>query len=370
MMFIYFYVSVCVVIFDLSFTFIQERSQKNLPKRIETLKYNMELTGLYTTTRIKKQDMESLLRRKEYITAFGELVKEMKDNKEFIRWCGENIELLSKLAIIYNKSPSEYRAYFAYLITSLPIDIHSDATTDKEHDEIKSICNMMVKDMYEQSVYLRENTFKALLKYGTTENILTAIEIINDNLQYQNEKLLTDNLLCFKGKHSELVEGMWESFDSYTTTLQVVLINYMRLLPKSAVNQEIYWDKLIILLKSVDGHMEVKLAIIRYFRKYHCEEIYETLLQMVTEYKGLNWECSAVAAMTLASYPGEKTINILKKAMNSRNWYLRFNASESLISLGEDCYLMLENTQDSYAGEMLEYRLQVHEMKKKGKALV
>ena len=61
----------------------------------------------------------------------------------------------------------------------------------------------------------------------------------------------------------------------------------------------------------------------------------------------------------LAVYPGPQTLEILKKEISSKNWYVRHNAAKSLAVLNTDRDALADILQgnDRYAKEMLEYQL-------------
>ena len=72
----------------------------------------------------------------------------------------------------------------------------------------------------------------------------------------------------------------------------------------------------------------------------------------------MHWEYTSIACFALASYPGERTIAVLKKNLSSRNWYVRLNASQSLENLNLEYadFIDIFEGNDRYAGEMICYR--------------
>lgn len=115
---------------------------------------------------------------------------------------------------------------------------------------------------------------------------------------------------------------------------------------------------------------EIRFSCIRYFGKYPYEPAYPILLSFADCPQDQRWEYAAIAATALASYPGEHTVEVLKKALNSSNWYIRFNAAQSLERF-QLTYLELSDVMESgdrYAREILQYRMDMkdarHEQKK------
>ena len=77
-------------------------------------------------------------------------------------------------------------------------------------------------------------------------------------------------------------------------------------------------------------------------------------------YKRQQWEYATVAAASLAAYPDKETINALKEALHSGNWYVRYAAAQSLEHLQVDYTDVIDIAagNDRYAREMMLYRLE------------
>ena len=135
--------------------------------------------------------------------------------------------------------------------------------------------------------------------------------------------------------------------------LRLVFLNYARLVTAD------YCEPFAALLEDPRQGMECRLAVLRYFRKYHYPPVWEKILSYVENYRENNWEYASVAALTLQNYPGQRSVQALKKALSSPNWYVRYNAAESLRVLGADYLDLMDvlNGNDRYAREMLEFQL-------------
>jgi len=81
------------------------------------------------------------------------------------------------------------------------------------------------------------------------------------------------------------------------------------------------------------------------------------------------WEYKAIAATALAKYKSQQVIDVLKEALKSDNWYIRFNASESLVAqnIGYMELIDIYNGTDRYAREILEYKMETSRLKKQAK---
>lgn len=143
--------------------------------------------------------------------------------------------------------------------------------------------------------------------------------------------------------------------------MQVIVLDYFRF----ASGQ--YHDRMLRLLLSKDRSDEVAYSCIRYFGKYHDEAAYPYLLDLAKMDRGDAWEYAAIAATALANYPGEKTVETLKRMLRSQNWHVRFNASKSLELLGLDYTDLIDvfEGDDRYAGEMMRYRFDQKQLREK-----
>lgn len=83
------------------------------------------------------------------------------------------------------------------------------------------------------------------------------------------------------------------------------------------------------------------------------------LLHHAEEEKEGFWELQNACISALAVYPGPQTLEILRKEISSKNWYVRRNAAKSLAVLNTDRDALADILQgnDRYAKEMLEYQL-------------
>lgn len=241
-------------------------------------------------------------------------------------------------------------AYFAYVIAKYRI-LAGKATP--------LIVDIMMKLLEEPSLYCRENALQAIYSTGDYKYVLSAIKCVDESGRFHHEKLLTDGLLTFTGDHQQLAQVLWEHFETFSNSMQVVIIDYIRF------SGTILNDEILYLL--VDGKRddELRFACIRYFWKHTDERAYPILLAFLEHPGNQRWEYASIAATALSSYPKERTILALKRAMNNSNWYIRFNASKTLESfhltyqeLGD-----VMDGRDRYAREILQYQMDVQRAK-------
>lgn len=366
--FIYIYICICVVIFDLIFVIRVRYSDWILEKRAKDI-INKIRMQIYTLRIANKCDdaiqefFKDKLCKVSYLMAFEKAVKKLRHTDDLNLYFNKNIDIFSKIASKYLKDKNENKAYFCYMLYTLNLGERSKSMTieeKKSRDLLADIINYYIRS---ESIYVRENSFKAILSMGNHQKVVDSLNIINRDPNYQMEKLLADGLVTFNGEHKLLVEELFRTFDDFSIVIQVAIVNYLRLLKDKNTNEERYYKKLYFYLINKDSDKELKLAIIRYFRKYTYEPALDTIIDLVKNENIEFWELSAVSASTLESYPCDKTIDALKSAIGSSNWYIRFNAAESLIKMGIDCKELIENNEDNYAKEMIEYRNDVNKLK-------
>ena len=111
----------------------------------------------------------------------------------------------------------------------------------------------------------------------------------------------------------------------------------------------------------------MRYACIRYLGRYPYGPAYETLLELAECRNDARWEYAAIASTALCAYPGDETIERLKRNLYSRNWYIRFNASKSLERMGLTYLDLIDVMEghDRYATEILRYRFDIRNLTQK-----
>ncbi len=258
-----------------------------------------------------------------------------------------NSKMFERLAIYYKRKSDIKRSCFAHMMSKYKLFKNSESDVVPE---------IMLTFLNSKSVYVRENALKAIYGFGNADNVMRAMRISNLTPSNQNTKLLSDGLLLFEGDHELLIKKLWKEFNTFDVTLQIAIINYMRMQTAD------YCEQLYELLtqKSIDN--EVKIAVLRYFRRYRYEPARDYLIGLLGETVEEMWELSAVAASTLQNYPCSETEEALLNVLGSPNWYIRFNAADSLLYLGVtlDDFMMMSESKDQYAKQMMTYRWQMN----------
>lgn len=105
---------------------------------------------------------------------------------------------------------------------------------------------------------------------------------------------------------------------------------------------------------------------IRYFGKYYYEPALKYILNFVSNNDASMWEYATVAFSSLEKYSGDDVIKALKKAIHSPNWYIHYQAAQSLDAqhLNYNALFDIINGSDRYAREMMTYRLESGKLQK------
>ena len=127
--------------------------------------------------------------------------------------------VFQKLASYYRKEDSVQKAFFAHVLTNYP---------NMSDNKLDSIYKAMMEFTYDDSIYCRENTMLYLFNNGTIENIIHALMNMNNHNLFYNQKMLTDDLLKFKGDKKELAENLLNLFDDFIVDTQIAIINFLR----------------------------------------------------------------------------------------------------------------------------------------------
>ena len=230
-------------------------------------------------------------------------------------------------------------AYFAYFIS-------------KYHIYFDSVLDCLFAYLKKDSLYCRQNAMKALYNVGDVQRVMEGIRILDTEHAFFHGKILSDGLLTFAGSHTRLIAMLWETFETYSVETQAAILNYIRF--KSGA----YSDRMLRILTDETQDVELRYAAIRYFGRYPDERAYPVLLQFVKDNDEIHWNFGAFAATALSGYPGEETVAVLKAAVHSSNWYIRYNVSQTLEALGVSYQDMIDvmSGDDRYAREMMAYR--------------
>lgn len=333
---IYFYLFICIalLLFNVLYILYSNSRKKSREKRVSSWKKELERQGEELDIEIKR------LRSIRELTAFHAAVSHvLLERGKGKRLFAGNAERFQELALVYAKRSAMERAFFAYVIASFH-------TGDVPNAGILS--EIMLSYLEDSTVYCRENVLHALYALGREQAVEHAYELLHERGWYHNPKLLSDGLVNYTGDKDALITRLWKHRGEWEDFLTVGVVQFA-----SMQNVPTLHEDFLIELQRDTAPEEVRFALVRYFQRCRDERARSELLRLLEE----DGPLAVAAAAALSSYPGAESVEALKKAMHSRNWYIRRNAAMSLEKLGiseadvEDIRL----SGDRYANEMLDY---------------
>jgi len=345
---IYFYMFICVslLVFNLAYIFRSKgRDRKRMRLERKWLKeMEQEWEQVAAGSPVSQLHMERLerkLRNVDILIPYHEAVQkgmnEYSDGRvqQYLDLC---CGIFQKLAVAYGKKTAMERAYFAYLL----------AEYRPNREESGKQFSIILQTYFEDStVFCRENTLRAIYVSGEKNAVIHAYDWMNEHDCYHHSRLLSDGLALYTGDHRQLAWALWKRCRAWDSTFQVAVVQF------AATISDEFSERFLEALQDNDADLELRYAILRYFRRWHFHDAKQTLIKLLTEREN---DLAIVAATALSNYQGEDTVRALKAALCSRNWHVRHNAAESLVSLGADLAdLEQMRDLDRYGAEMLEY---------------
>lgn len=357
---VYIYIGVCIsmLIFNVFIIFFRKSQYKRFKSRTQDISklIHVQLEHIARKEPIEKNiqiRLDKMLSMPNKLMAFHEAIEDALERDALIvqQYLLMSRPLFCSLVVKYRQKDDMRKAYFAYLMSRYKV------CKDIEQDEI---INSMLQLIDTKSAYCRENALKALYSFGNEKNVLSAIILINEKQIFHHEKLLSDGLLSFEGDKVRLGFLLWRHFNEFNSDLQVAVVKYMHAV-SDQFKEEFYS---MLLLK--ETNKEVKVAIIRYFGKYVYEPVQHFLCKALTEATN-DWEIIAISASVIRAYPTNESVEALKKALRHSNWYIRYNAAESLNAFRKNYNELasIYNGTDRFARDMLLYQDQRNRIKAK-----
>lgn len=276
--------------------------------------------------------------------AVQNLMKDSKRKKGMLMWFQENRPLFIGLGNLYKKRSMMEKSFYAYVVSEYKLCGRS---------EEDAFVSQMLVFITLPSIYCRENALYALYACGEAKLVAKAYILMNRYNILHSRKLITDGLLSFTGDRDALTEEIWENWQEFSPYYQVAFIDFFRMITRR------FGRRFLPILES-DAEREVKFAVLRYYRRHYYSDAEPILRGYVDNWKLDDWEFAAISALALENYPCEETIITLVHGINSRNWYIRDNASDSLLKIaGEERVLeILGCMEDFYGREMLSYKIE------------
>ena len=347
---IYVYVVVCILLLSYSYIYIYKSrfTQKKINKMEVKWRVllNEEFENLKNSQPVSQKHLEYLRKKLVSINNFISYINAMnyfKEQELLLVYLKEIASSQQYLAYKYLKRSDMERSFFAHAISLYPPNVGND---------YPPILEILIRYMDNSSISCRENVLRALYAIGNVYAIENALQFINNRNLYHHSKLLADGLTTFRGNKDELMKCLWKHMDDWNNSLMVSVVNFISL------NSSEYTSIFLPYLTNEKVYLELRIEMLRYYRKYYYEPVREILYSFLNS--NVNINLSIVSAAVLASYPSQKAVEVLKNALYHSNWYVRYNAAESLLkmNISKDEVKDILHGNDQYAKEILTYMME------------
>lgn len=349
---IYIYMLICfsLLLYNIIYIIKSYISKKLMKKRSfywkgEILKQISFLQKQENVEESHLRKLERKLSKTEELIAYVDALDSLNEHDTFEIYLQNTFVAQQTLALKYAKKDSMNRAFFAYTISKYPSCIG---------EKFRPIMRILISYLDNSTVYCRENSLKALCALGNIQAVENALQILNDYHWFHHKKLLSDGLATFRGDKEKLMEVLWKHINDWDENIMISVVQFITIC--GGQYQEVFFPMLL----SDNTSIEIRLGIMRYYRRYFYEPVREILYSFLQD-DNIDENLIIVAAIVLDRYPGEETIDILKEALHHHNWYVRRNAASSLYNLGVELDTLdnILNGDDRYAKDMLNYKYQV-----------
>lgn len=360
---VYIYLAVCVsmIVFNLGYVAMYRRGDKMSRRtdsafceEIKTEVFRVEKGEVVNKEHIKKlcrrcRDIWNLVALDETLTNLETEHKAAVD--EYVE---QTKEIYISLAVSLKKKEPIQKAHYCYMVKKYGIG-HSIQGPDIE--------NFMMELVMSSNLYCRQNALDVLYDSGKTSAVVQAMKFLSEKGHFHHEKFLTEGLLSFNGSREALIDDLLKNMNYFSSPIKIAIMNFIRF------GSGKYCHEMYAIMCNETEEDEMRFSAMRYFGKYKYEPAEGFLKDMAKHPNRQRWEYASIAASSLAAYPGEETISILKECLSNAKWYVRYNAAISLEQLHVS-YLDVADIldgNDRYAREALQYRMEMNKIRKRVK---
>ena len=197
-----------------------------------------------------------------------------------------------------------------------------------------------------------EGILLAVYQIGDPNITLEILKQADGIDRFLHPKIISDGLLSFAGNAHQLQTLMLDRLSEFSQVMQVNLLNYLRFASGE------HCERVLQMLQDRANFDEVRFSRMRYFGKYPYEPAYPLLAELADGKLEKRTEYAIIALSALRRYPREQTVAILRRQINHSNWFIRYNATESLESLGLEYQDLIDifDGNDRFARDMLQYQ--------------
>jgi hypothetical protein len=347
-LYIYFFICMLILLYTIGYIFYNSYQiklaenkiidyQEKIKKEIHSIKDGKELDKKYIK-RIKQK-----LKKPSELVCFQKSLENLeKENESTQIYIKELEDVIEYLAWSYSKKENMQKAYFAHFFTQFNYGLWTK----------ENFLYIFISYLDNSSIYVRENVLHAMYASGKEQWIIKIFQLLSDEQWFHHFKLIGDGLMEYPGDKGQLAQSLWRSHDKFSNNIQYGVVMFITQV--SDQFKEIFLEE----MQKPKTDFELRLSYIRYFRKYWYAPAESVLCHFLLD-QTAEVELRIVSARTLGAYESSQTIYALKNALSDTNWYVRFNASESLVDLkasSEDLKEVFDG-EDKYAKEIIQYKM-------------
>lgn len=344
--YIYFFVCLLIMLFTVGYIMYQYYRRRTFKKRVKLFKQiiDKQLAVIHDHRPLAEKHRAYLndkLKHINHLTAYHEALLSYQDHEDVTDYKRAVEPVMKQLAAYYEKRDDMEKAYFSYFVAK-----HAGGVWQDE-----AIYRTLFHYLDEPNVYLRENVLKALYQQRNPAWIAKAYETLSHQQIDHHQKLIQDGLMRYPYDKQVLMEELFNKRHDFSESILLGVIGFITYETDDYQQQFADW------LQEKKVPLEVELKLYRYFKKYPTEQVKPHLLAALTAPQD---EKRIVAADVLAEYCCDDVIQALKTAVSDPNWFVRRNASRSLLQTDVtiDDLMDILTGPDRYARAMLKYYLE------------
>ena len=314
---------------------IQDKIREDIKKQIlKVIKNN-------TLSKDEILYVEKILKKSKSRQASNKIISELSNNLELkdgiSNFMDNYLKIIENEIEKYSKKDSIRKCYFISNLGEYKIDSFK-------------IQNFLMECLNDKSIYVRYNALNAIANIGKRDNFIEALIYMSKNRIYINDKVFIEIIDKFKNSY-EMNRDLARVLNELNTKMQCLIINSF------SKNKIDFLNKTLLMKLKDESNREVRISIIKYFEKNHCDEAYDKLIELLSSKW---WEERAMAAKSLSKYYSFEVENSLKKSLKDKNWYVRLNSASSILdnNCNEKIIREVLDSEDIYAKEILLYVLQ------------
>ncbi len=352
MMITYVYFTICllIIIYTLSFFMyhkyhhsIQDRTIRRFIRIVHNQLTHMDKKGYIN--RSHRILLIHRLKKVHLIIAFEKALERIEDGEDQIQLPSYLLQLEPVMIVVathFRKKDMIEKAFIAKFI----------AKYSNGQWKAPELYRTLIEYLSHSSVYVRENVLSATYRQPDIGWIVKAFRHITEHHLSHNPKLVQDGLASYPSDKEALADTLWRQRGHFHSSIVVGIIGFITM----QSNQ--YQDEFLHALQHEKMDLELKLRLIRYYKRHPCPEAEALLLSYASDSEDA---VRIVAVHVLGSYRSKRVLSVLKRALLDHNWYVRRNASQSLLAIDATASDLSDvlSGHDQFAKDMLSYYYQL-----------